>query len=118
MLSESLCGAEPRRAAGRTPEPKTVLKVAETRLPTERGEFRLSGYRSLNSDEEFVCLSKGKLGDGEPALARIHSQCMTGDIFGSTKCDCGPQLRGTLDLIAAEGRGAVVYQLQEGRGIG
>lgn len=97
---------------------KTVLKVAETRLPTERGEFRLHGYRSLVSDEEFVCLSKGEIRADVPTLARIHSQCLTGDVFGSTKCDCGPQLRRTLDLIAAEGRGVVVYQQQEGRGIG
>jgi GTP cyclohydrolase II len=120
MLSEGYCReltAGPSHQAP-TAARGTVSKVAETRLPTERGEFRLSGYRSLKSDEEFVCLSKGELGPDVPALARIHSQCMTGDIFGSTKCDCGPQLRRTLDLIAEEGRGAVVYQLQEGRGIG
>ncbi|MBC7910420.1 MAG: GTP cyclohydrolase II [Pyrinomonadaceae bacterium] len=96
----------------------SVFKVAETRLPTVRGEFRLAGYRSLTSAEEFVCLYKGEMRAAEPTLVRIHSQCMTGDIFGSTKCDCGPQLHRTLDLISQEGRGAVVYQLQEGRGIG
>lgn len=102
---------------GRTKE-KLVTKVAESRLPTERGEFRLAGYRSTTSAEEFVALYKGEMQADSPTLARIHSQCMTGDVFGSTKCDCGPQLRRTLDLIAEEGRGAVVYQLQEGRGIG
>ena len=86
---------------------KAVLKVAETRLPTERSDFRLRGY-SLVSDEEFVCLSKGEVSAEVPTLARIHSQCLTGDVFGSTKCDCGPQLRRTLDLISAEGHGAVV----------
>ncbi len=99
-------------------EPPSVFKVAETRLPTVRGEFRLAGYRSLVSAEEFVCLYQGDLRAAEPTLIRIHSQCMTGDIFGSTKCDCGPQPQRTLDLISREGRGAVVYQLQEGRGIG
>ncbi len=117
MLSEARC-RNLLSVAGFLPAQKTVLKVAETRLPTERGEFRLRGYRSLVSDEEFVCLSKGEVRADVPTLARIHSQCLTGDVFGSTKCDCGPQLRRTLDLIATEGHGAVVYQLQEGRGIG
>ncbi|MFL6254414.1 MAG: GTP cyclohydrolase II [Pyrinomonadaceae bacterium] len=98
--------------------PKTVGRVSEARLPTEVGEFRIAGYRSLTSDEEFVALYKGELSPDEPTLARIHSQCLTGDVFGSTKCDCGPQLRAAMRLIEAEGRGAIVYQLQEGRGIG
>ncbi|MBC7932237.1 MAG: GTP cyclohydrolase II [Rubrivivax sp.] len=117
MLSEGRC-RNLLSVAGHLRAQKTVLKVAETRLPTERGEFRLHGYRSLVSDEDFVCLSKGEVSAHVPTLARIHSQCLTGDVFGSTKCDCGPQLRRTLDLISAEGRGAVVYQFQEGRGIG
>ena len=96
----------------------TVARVAEARLPTRRGEFRIAGYRSLTSAEEFVCLHTGSLSAEEPALVRIHSQCLTGDVFGSSKCDCGPQLDGALDMIAAAGAGAVVYQLQEGRGIG
>ncbi|MBV8859510.1 MAG: GTP cyclohydrolase II, partial [Acidobacteria bacterium] len=78
----------------------------------------IAGYRSKTSDEEFVALYKGELRADVPTLARIHSQCLTGDVFGSTKCDCGPQLRRALELIEREGRGAVVYQLQEGRGIG
>jgi GTP cyclohydrolase II len=97
---------------------KSIQKVAEARLPTEIGEFRIAGYRSTISDEEFVCLSKGDLSAEIPTLVRIHSQCLTGDVFGSTKCDCGPQLRRALELIEQEGRGAIVYQQQEGRGIG
>jgi 3,4-dihydroxy 2-butanone 4-phosphate synthase/GTP cyclohydrolase II len=92
--------------------------VSEARLPTEVGEFRIAGYRSLTSDEEFVALYKGELQAEVPTLARIHSQCLTGDVFGSLKCDCGPQLHAAMRLIEGEGRGAVVYQLQEGRGIG
>lgn len=96
----------------------SVEKVAESRLPTEFGDFRIAGYKSLVSPEEFVVLYKGKLDNGLPTLARIHSQCLTGDVFGSTKCDCGPQLRRALELIENDGRGVVVYQQQEGRGIG
>ena len=98
--------------------PRTVEQVAEARLPTEFGEFRIIGYRSLNSDEEFVALALGELRGDRPTLVRIHSQCMTGDVFGSVKCDCGRQLRAAMELIASEGRGAIVYQQQEGRGIG
>ena len=117
MLREERCAILLSAAKVRRAQP-SVIKVAETRLPTERGVFRLAGYRSLTSDEEFVCIYKGEMRAKAPTLVRIHSQCMTGDIFGSTKCDCGPQLRRTLDLISAQGRGALVYQLQEGRGIG
>src|SRR5687768_12794609 len=70
------------------------------------------------SDEEFVALFKGELRRDRPTLVRIHSQCLTGDVFGSTKCDCGPQLHETMKMIEVEGRGAIVYQQQEGRGIG
>lgn len=76
------------------------------------------GYRSLTSNEEFVVLTRGTFVRGEPALVRIHSQCLTGDVFGSTKCDCGQQLDAALRLIAEKGVGAVIYQQQEGRGIG
>jgi GTP cyclohydrolase II len=96
----------------------TVERVTEARLPTEVGEFRIAGYRSKTSDEEFVALYKGEINPEVPTLARIHSQCLTGDVFGSTKCDCGRQLHSAMQLIEEEGRGAVVYQLQEGRGIG
>jgi 3,4-dihydroxy 2-butanone 4-phosphate synthase/GTP cyclohydrolase II len=96
----------------------TVERVSEARLPTEAGEFRIAGYRSKTSDEEFVVLYKGEMNADVPTLARIHSQCLTGDVFGSKKCDCGPQLHRAMELIEQEGRGAIVYQLQEGRGIG
>ena len=96
----------------------TVERVSVARLPTAVGEFRIAGYRSTVSEEEFVALFKGDLRPDLPTLARIHSQCLTGDVFGSTKCDCGPQLHAAMKLIEREGRGAIVYQLQEGRGIG
>jgi 3,4-dihydroxy 2-butanone 4-phosphate synthase/GTP cyclohydrolase II len=92
--------------------------VAEALLPTEFGEFRVVGYRSLRSAEEFVVLVSGDLGPDRPSLVRIHSQCLTGDVFGSVKCDCGRQLHAAMERIAAEGHGAILYQQQEGRGIG
>src|SRR2546423_8724959 len=96
----------------------TVQRVAEAKLPTDWGAFRLIGYRSTISDEDFVVLAKGELRPDIPTLVRIHSQCLTGDVFGSNKCDCGPQLHRTMEMIQEEGRGAIVYQQQEGRGIG
>lgn len=96
----------------------TVERIATAKLPTERGDFRIAGYRSLTSDEEFVVLIKGDMRPDIPTLVRIHSQCLTGDVFGSIKCDCGPQLHKAMEMIEAEGRGAIVYQQQEGRGIG
>jgi len=96
----------------------SVERVAVATLPTEWGEFQIAGYRSLVSEEEFVVLFKGEMRREIPTLVRIHSQCLTGDVFGSTKCDCGQQLHQTMEMIENEGRGAVVYQLQEGRGIG
>lgn len=96
----------------------TIEKVAVANLPTQAGEFRIAGYRSLNSLEEFVVLYKGEMDANIPTLVRIHSQCLTGDVFSSIKCDCGPQLHKAMELIEADGRGAIVYQQQEGRGIG
>jgi 3,4-dihydroxy 2-butanone 4-phosphate synthase/GTP cyclohydrolase II len=96
----------------------TVERVATANLPTETGDFKIAGYRSLTSDEEFVVLFKGKMERDVPTLVRIHSQCLTGDVFGSIKCDCGPQLHAAMSMIEDEGRGAIVYQQQEGRGIG
>ena len=102
--------------------PKThiisVKKIAEAHLPTQIGEFKIAGYRSLNSSEEFVVLFKGEMNANVPTLVRIHSQCLTGDVFGSIKCDCGLQLQKAMELIEEAGRGAIVYQQQEGRGIG
>jgi 3,4-dihydroxy 2-butanone 4-phosphate synthase/GTP cyclohydrolase II len=100
------------------PQALSVERVALAQLPTEWGDFKIAGYRSLTSDEEYVVLFKGELRPDIPTLVRIHSQCLTGDVFGSTKCDCGAQLHSTLRMIEAEGRGALVYQQQEGRGIG
>ena len=107
-----------RNLAWRPRTPRTVERVAEALLPTELGEFRIVGYRSLQSDEEFVALVCGELRPDRPSLVRVHSQCLTGDVFGSVKCDCGRQLRAAMERIAAEGHGAIVYQQQEGRGIG
>ena len=95
--------------------PRTVEQVADARLPTETGEFRILGFRSLISTEEFVVLVKGDLRADQTSLVRIHSQCMTGDVFGSVKCDCGRQLQAAMKLITKEGHGVVVYQQQEGR---
>jgi 3,4-dihydroxy 2-butanone 4-phosphate synthase/GTP cyclohydrolase II len=99
-------------------EDLSVERVAVANLPTESGEFKIAGYRSLVSDEEFVALFKGKMQRDKPTLVRIHSQCLTGDVFGSTKCDCGAKLHQTMRMIEQEGCGAIVYQQQEGRGIG
>jgi 3,4-dihydroxy 2-butanone 4-phosphate synthase/GTP cyclohydrolase II len=101
-----------------SPSRLSVERVAEAKLPTEWGDFQIAGYRSLTSTEEYVVLYKGELRPDVPTLVRIHSQCLTGDVFGSMKCDCGAQLHRTLEMIQDEGRGAVVYQQQEGRGIG
>ncbi len=106
-------GARARRAPV-----KTVERVAAARLPTEYGEFRIIGYRSLTSNEEFVALVRGEPQAGRPTLVRIHSQCLTGDVFGSVKCDCGRQLHAAMRLIADAECGVIVYQQQEGRGIG
>jgi len=97
-----------------------VERVASPRLPTAYGEFRLHAYRSNVTGEEHVALVMGEVapGDAEPVLVRVHSQCLTGDIFGSQRCDCGHQLHGALERIAEEGRGVLLYLLQEGRGIG
>ncbi|WSQ07740.1 bifunctional 3,4-dihydroxy-2-butanone-4-phosphate synthase/GTP cyclohydrolase II [Streptomyces sp. NBC_01231] len=102
----------------RSSEP-TVRREAETRLPTTHGEFTAYGYRSTVDGVEHVALVHGEIGDGEDIVVRIHSECLTGDIFGSARCDCGPQLDASLDRVQAEGRGVVVYlRGHEGRGIG
>lgn len=96
----------------------TVRKEAEAKLPTEFGPFRIVGFRSTTSDEEFVALVKGEITPDRPVLVRIHSQCLTGDVFHSLKCDCGPQLQRAMEMVQDEGAGIIVYQQQEGRGIG
>jgi 3,4-dihydroxy 2-butanone 4-phosphate synthase/GTP cyclohydrolase II len=96
-----------------------VERVAETRLPTEWGVFRAIGYRDTIDGAEQVALVAGEIGDGEDVLVRVHSECLTGDAFGSLRCDCGPQLHGALKAVAEEGRGVVLYlRGHEGRGIG
>lgn len=95
-----------------------VKEVASPRLPTEYGEFRIHAYRSDVTGDENVALVMGEIDPDEPILVRVHSQCLTGDIFGSARCDCGPQLHQALARIGDEGRGIVLYLLQEGRGIG
>src|SRR6185503_2488015 len=79
---------------------------------------RLIGYRSLTTSEEFIVLARGQMSGDLSTLVRVHSQCLTGDVFGSVKCDCGQQLRAAMEMIARTGRGVIVYQQQEGRGIG
>ena len=95
-----------------------VEKVAEARLPTEAGEFRIIGFLDFKSGQEIVALVKGEVGASAACLVRIHSQCLTGDVFSSRKCDCGGQLRRSLQMIAEAGCGAIIYEQQEGRGIG
>jgi len=95
-----------------------VERMAEADLPTEFGLFRIIGFKSLATNEEFPVLVRGTLDAETPALVRIHSQCLTGDVFHSLKCDCGRQLDHAMALIQEEGRGVIIYQQQEGRGIG
>jgi 3,4-dihydroxy 2-butanone 4-phosphate synthase/GTP cyclohydrolase II len=95
-----------------------VTKVAETRLPTPFGTFKLFGFESEDKSEDLLALVMGEPKPEEATLVRIHSQCLTGDVFGSERCDCGDQLHFALDSIGQRGTGIVIYQLQEGRGIG
>ena len=96
-----------------------VDRVAMTRLPTEFGDFTAYGYRSDTDESEHIALVAGDIGDGEDILVRVHSECLTGDVFGSFRCDCGPQLHAALRRVAEEGRGVVLYvKGHEGRGIG
>ncbi len=92
--------------------------VASPQLPTAYGEFRAYGYRNLLNGEHHVALVKGEIGDGENVLCRVHSECLTGDVFHSARCDCGEQLEKAMQMIEAEGRGILLYMRQEGRGIG
>jgi len=95
-----------------------VVKVAETSLPTPFGAFRLFGFESENKSENVLALVMGNPVSEEAPLLRIHSQCLTGDVFGSGRCDCGDQLHFALERIAERSTGILIYQLQEGRGIG
>lgn len=98
---------------------RQVRRVASARIPTAHGDFRAIGYSSDLDDREHVALVVGDIGDGADILVRVHSECLTGDVFGSRRCDCGPQLDASLAAVAAEGRGVVLYMRgHEGRGIG
>ncbi|CAM3475297.1 bifunctional 3,4-dihydroxy-2-butanone-4-phosphate synthase/GTP cyclohydrolase II [Kibdelosporangium persicum] len=98
---------------------KQVVRVAEARIPTAHGTFRAVGYDSLLDGIEHIALVYGEIGDGTEVLVRVHSECLTGDVFGSLRCDCGPQLDAALEAVASEGRGIVLYMRgHEGRGIG
>ena len=95
-----------------------VIREAEAKLPTQYGEFRMFGYINDITGEHHVALLKGDLGDGEDVLCRVHSECLTGDTFGSLRCDCGLQLQTAMQMVEKEGRGIILYMRQEGRGIG
>lgn len=95
-----------------------VKKVSEAKLPTAFGEFKVTGFESTIDGTHHVALTMGDISPETPTLTRVHSQCLTGDVFHSSRCDCGEQLEAALEAIAAEGRGALVYLFQEGRGIG
>jgi 3,4-dihydroxy 2-butanone 4-phosphate synthase/GTP cyclohydrolase II len=97
---------------------RLIHRVADARLPTAYGEFRIIGYRSDVDDAEHVALVYGDVQDTPGVLVRIHSKCLTGDVFGSARCDCGWQLQSAMRTIAQAGRGVIVYLDQEGRGIG
>ncbi len=97
---------------------RLVEKVEEVDLPTDHGHFRLSMYKSRVTGLEHLALVKGDVADGAPVLVRVHSECFTGDVLGSERCDCGPQLHAAMEMVEREGRGVVVYMRQEGRGIG
>ena len=104
--------------AHRLKNERLVHRVAEARLPTDHGSWRIIGYKNDVDTHEHVALVYGEPGDGENVLVRIHSKCLTGDVFHSLRCDCGWQLDKAMEMIAAEGRGVIVYLDQEGRGIG
>jgi 3,4-dihydroxy 2-butanone 4-phosphate synthase/GTP cyclohydrolase II len=97
---------------------KLVERVAEAKLPTRYGEFVVIAYRSKVDPDQHVALVKGDIIGDEPVLVRVHSECLTGDVFGSLRCDCGGQIALAMEKIAAEGRGVFLYMRQEGRGIG
>jgi 3,4-dihydroxy 2-butanone 4-phosphate synthase/GTP cyclohydrolase II len=97
---------------------RLIERIAEAHMPTEHGDFNVIAYRSILDGREHVALVKGELEGGEDTLVRMHSECLTGDVFGSMRCDCGEQLDAAMRRIEEEGVGAIVYLRQEGRGIG
>ena len=95
-----------------------IEKEVDVKLPTTLGNFELYAYRQITTGQEHLALVKGEWNKDEPVLVRVHSSCLTGDIFGSCRCDCGPQLHKAMEMIEQEGKGVIVYMNQEGRGIG
>jgi 3,4-dihydroxy 2-butanone 4-phosphate synthase/GTP cyclohydrolase II len=95
-----------------------VRRVASANLPTDFGDFRVFAYESPIDGETHVAIVRGEIGEGKDVLLRVHSRCLTGDVFHSARCDCGPQLHTAMQRIATEGRGVLLYLNQEGRGIG
>ena len=96
----------------------SIRYVASSRLPTPWGVFDMHGFEDIENEKEHLVLTLGDVGDGAPVLARVHSECLTGDALYSMRCDCCAQLRNAFERIAREGRGALFYLRQEGRGIG
>ena len=104
--------------AYRLAKERLVRRIAQVKLPTPHGDFQLLGYESVIDDREHIALVKGEIADQDDVLVRMHSECLTGDVFGSMRCDCGEQLNSAMARIQEEGLGAVVYLRQEGRGMG
>lgn len=97
---------------------KFIKRAAEAKLPTKYGDFTMIGFENILNNEHHVALVKGNIADGEPVMVRVHSECLTGDAFGSLRCDCGEQFAAAMKAIEKEGRGILLYMRQEGRGIG
>lgn len=95
-----------------------IKKEVSIKLPTEWGDFEMVAFTQINTQENHIALIKGEWDENEPVLVRVHSSCVTGDIFGSCRCDCGPQLHKSMEMIQQEGKGLIIYMNQEGRGIG
>ena len=95
-----------------------IEKQIDVDLPTEQGDFKLHAFRQITNNQTHLALVKGEWKENEPILVRVHSSCITGDIFGSCRCDCGPQLEAAMQMVEKEGKGVIVYMNQEGRGIG
>ena len=104
--------------AFRLKQESLIEKEVEVKLPTHTGDFSLHAYKQLTTGQEHLALVKGEWKNNEPVLVRVHSSCLTGDIFGSCRCDCGAQLKKAMEMIEKEGKGVIVYMNQEGRGIG
>ncbi len=96
----------------------SIAFIASSKLPTRHGHFLIHAFEESETGQEHIALSMGNVADGQPVLIRVHSECLTGDGFGSLRCDCGPQLEAAMQKVAQEGRGVILYLRQEGRGIG